>query len=160
MYFQRFSAWVLPFRAYDTCCLHFLPNIKLGQLQVTVLKRSRDFGKTINYCKICFHFYRLNILSKLLWIVRWFKVYDTRYRHFFRISKWSNCRSQFWSNDKTLVKLSYFQKNILLLSSKCILKAPLNVLYVLPTLIHDTCFLIEYQTGAIADHRFAKVTWP
>ena len=54
--------------------LAFFLNIKLEQLQVTVLKPSRDFGKTINYWKISFHYYRPNIFSKLLSIVQWFKV--------------------------------------------------------------------------------------
>ena len=44
----------------------FLPHIKLEQLQVTVLKRSRDLGKTISDCKRGFHYYRPDIFSKLL----------------------------------------------------------------------------------------------
>ena len=41
-----------------------------------------------------------------------FKAYDTRYLHFCRIPNWGDCRSQFWSNHMTLVKLSYFFKKI------------------------------------------------
>ena len=39
-----------------------------------------------------------------------------------------------------------------MLSSKCIFKAPLNGLYVLRSMIHDTCIFMEYQTGAFGDH--------
>ena len=38
------------------------------------------------------------------------------------------------------------------LSSKFIFKVPLNGLYVLRPMIHDTCIFIEYETGAIGDH--------
>ena len=49
----------------------FLPNIKLEQWQVTVLKSSRDFGKTISLCKMRFHYYCRSIFSKFLSIVQW-----------------------------------------------------------------------------------------
>ena len=47
----------------------FLPNIKLEQLQNTVLKESRDFRKTINIFKVVFYCYCPNVFSKLLWMV-------------------------------------------------------------------------------------------
>ena len=59
MYFQRSSEWILRFRTYDNLSA-FLPNIKLEQLQIIVLKRSRDFSKTINICKVNFYCYRPN----------------------------------------------------------------------------------------------------
>ena len=61
---------------------------------------------------------------------------------FCRKWNWSNGRSQFW----------YLQKTFSMLSSKCIFKAPLNGLYVLKPMIHDTCIFIEISTGAIGDH--------
>ena len=51
MYFQSSSRWVLRFRIYDTHCAVFLTNIKLEQLQITVLKPSCDCSKTNNICK-------------------------------------------------------------------------------------------------------------
>lgn len=40
---------------------------------------------------------------------------------------------------------------------KCIFKVPLNVLYVLGLLAHDTCIFNEYQTRAIADDCFEVI---
>ena len=59
----------------------------------------------------------------------------------------------------TLVKLSYFQKKIFSAVVQMYFEGSQNVLHALGPLIHDTCILIEYQTKAIADHCFAKVTW-
>ena len=47
----------------------FLANIKLEQLQITVLKQSRDFSKTIEISKVNFYCYHPNLFSKLFWIV-------------------------------------------------------------------------------------------
>ena len=65
MCFQTSSEWVLRFRTYDTHFLHFLPNIKLEELLIIVSKRSRDFSKTNNICRVKFHCYRPNVFSKL-----------------------------------------------------------------------------------------------
>ena len=88
-------------------------SLFLWELQVTVLKPSRDFSKTNNIWKVSFHCYRPNIFSR-------FHVFSKFHCSlvlrpiihatgiFFRIPNWSNCRSQFWSINMTLVKLSYF----------------------------------------------------
>ena len=44
------------------------------------------------------------------------------------------------------------QSKFSLLYSKCIFKAPLNSLYVLWLMIHDTYIFMEYETGITADH--------
>ena len=43
------------------------------------------------------------------WLLQ-FKTYDTRCLHFCQISNWSNCRSQFGSDQVTLLKLLIFLK--------------------------------------------------
>ena len=70
-------------RTYDTRCLHFLANIKLKKLLITVLKRSCDFSKPYNTCRVKFHCYRPNVSSKLFWMFHWF--YDIRYRLWYAI---------------------------------------------------------------------------
>ena len=43
-----------------------MPNIKLEQLKISVLKRFRDLSKTNNICKVNFHCYFPTVFSKLL----------------------------------------------------------------------------------------------
>ena len=117
-----------------------MPNIKLEQLQWTVLNRLRDFSKTNNIYKVIFHCYCRNVFSKLLWIVQGcFQVYDTHYRHFCWILNWINCRSLFWSNHMTWAILSFFKRTFSFLSSKCVFKGHLNGFYDLETTIRFVC---------------------
>ena len=43
-----------------------MSNIKLEQLQITILRESYDFSETIIFLKENFHFYRPSVFSKLL----------------------------------------------------------------------------------------------
>ena len=62
---QRFSARVLQFRAYNTRYMRFCQISNWNDCR-SVLKPKRGFEKTINICKISFHYYGPNIFSKLL----------------------------------------------------------------------------------------------
>ena len=83
MCFQRFSEWVLRLRTYDTRCLHFLPNIKLEELLITFLKRSRDFSKPNNVCRVKFNCYVQMCFQSFSGCFIGFTGYDTRYLHFY-----------------------------------------------------------------------------
>ena len=79
---------------------------QVEQLQISVLKWSCRFSETIDI----------------------FRAFGTQYLHFQWISNWSNCRSLFWSDHMTLVKLLFFQKTFSRLFSKYLFKVLLNSL--------------------------------
>ena len=94
---------------YDLCYTPalFLSKIKLEQLQIAVLKWSYDLEKLLIFSKEFFHAIVqmcFEICSE--WFV-YFRGYDTQYLQFYRISNRSNCRSMFWSDHVTLVKLRF-----------------------------------------------------
>ena len=75
IYFQGTSEWLLRFKP-----------IKLEQLQITSLKQSRDYSKTINIWEENFHCHHPNVFQIFSEWVIGFKTCDTRYPHFWQIS--------------------------------------------------------------------------
>ena len=71
MYFQSTSECIICFRTRYT--IHaFWSNIKLEQLQITVLKWSRELSKTGSFFKRHIQNYCPNIFSKFLWLLHRF----------------------------------------------------------------------------------------
>ena len=114
MCFWRCSEWVLQFRTCDIRCLQFLANIKLEELLITVLKRSRDFSKPYNICRVKFQCYYPNVSSKLFWMFHWF--YDMPYCLWYTIpafllnTQLEQLQSLFLSDHVTFVELFSFPK--------------------------------------------------
>ena len=77
-----------------------------------------------------------------------FRAYDARYLHFNWMSNWSNCRSLFWNNHLTLVKLLIFSKDIfsvIFLKLFSMFHSFHGLWYTLPA------YFAEYLTESITD---------
>ena len=134
MYFQSSSESGLRFTTYDTRCLH------LCQISNWSSCSSLFWSVYVALVKLIFIKQIFTAIVKMYFqsfseLFKGFKAYDTRYRNFCRISNWSNCRQQFWSNDITWVIVSFFKRKLSFLSSKCVFKCPLNGFYDLEPMI-------------------------
>ena len=109
MYFQRLSMDFTIYSWWHTLSA-FLSNIKLEDCRPLFWSRQMTLVKLLIFAKQFFTSIVQIDFQSFYQQFNGFKAYDTCYWHFFWISNWRNCKSQFCGRHVTLVKLKVLVK--------------------------------------------------